>query len=526
MPTLYNVYLPSFKAAVDAGVATFMVSFNEINGVPSSGNEYLVRGILKNKWDFQGFVVSDWGSVEEMIDHGFAANGKEAAELAITAGVDMEMATTTYLQHLKGMIEEGEIDEKLLDEAVRRILKVKFQLGLFEAPYVKDTVSFDVLEPGHLDIAREAAVQSLVLLKNERRILPLSRDIKKVFVCGPLADEAYEQLGTWIFDGERKHSVTPLHAINDMLGADRVLFDKILTYSRDKDESGFPSAIVMAKQAGAVIAIVGEESILSGEAHSRADITLPGKQAELLKTLKSSGKPVIMVVMAGRPLAMKNVEDYCDAILYAWHPGTMGGIAVAEVLFGERNPSGKLPVSFPLVSGQEPLYYNHKRTGRPPSSEKFVSIDDMPVNARQFSFGNTSNYMDAGYEPAYPFGYGLSYTTFDYSGLTLDRKVLTKKDTLHISVEVMNTGEREGTEIVQLYIRDQVGSLTRPVKELKRFQRVFLNPGEKKTLAFFLTYPDLGFYNNNFQWKVEPGDFTLFVGGSSVDCLEERFSIE
>jgi beta-glucosidase len=526
MQTLYNVYFPPFKAAVDAGVATFMVSFNEINGIPSSGNEWLVRDILKNDWQFRGFVVSDWASIDEMINHGYAIDRKDAARLAFIAGIDMEMVTTSYSDYLKKLIQDRIIDEQLLDDAVRRILRVKYQLGLFESPNIDEEVKFDRLDSSHLNMAKETAIQSLVLLKNSNTVLPLSKSIKKIAIIGPMADDGYEQLGTWAFDGEERHSVTPLKSITELLGAERVIYQKALDFSRDPDESHFSSALRAGERSDAIVVFVGEESILSGEAHCRADITLPGKQAELVKTLKHTGKPVIMVVIAGRPLALENVETWCDAILYAWHPGTMGGPAIAEVLFGERNPTGKLPVSLPVMSGQEPYYYSHKATGRPATAAQFTPIDKIPRRAFQTSLGNTSHYIDAGFGPKYCFGFGLSYTNFRYSNLKLNKQDISMDDTLKISVEIENTGKRDGRETIQLYIRDVVGSITRPVKELKDFKLVFLQKGERQLIEFTLTANDLAFFGRDMVRKAEPGDFRVFVGGNSKDCLESGFKLQ
>jgi beta-glucosidase len=524
--TLYNVYLPPFKASVEAGAATFMVSFNEINGIPSSGNRMLVQDLLKDQWHFPGFVVSDWASIDEMINHGFALDRKDAARIAFNAGVDMEMVTTGYNDYLKELLKEGIIQEKRLDDAVKRILRVKYLLGLFENPYVNENVNFDQLDSSHLSVARETAVQSLVLLKNENNTLPLSQSISRLAVLGPLADDGYEQLGTWVFDGEERHSVTPLKSITHKLGEHKIIYQKILAYSRDNNESSFAQALKAVEKADAIVVFAGEESILSGEAHCRADITLPGKQAELIQTISRAGKPVILVVMAGRPLVLSNVEPYCSAILYAWHPGTMGGPAITDVLFGDCNPSGRLPVSFPTMSGQSPIYYAHKATGRPADSSQFTSIDQIPRRAFQTSLGNTSHYIDAGYEPAYCFGYGLSYTKYEYSNLNLSKKIITPRDTLIVRVEVANTGNYDGRETVQLYVKDVAGSLTRPVKELKDFKLVFLHKGESKQIEFALTTSDLAFYGEDMQYRAEPGDFKIFIGGNSEDCLESDFKLE
>ncbi len=523
LQTLYNVYLPTFKSAVDAGVATFMVSFNEINGVPSSGNEHLVKNILKTDWGFKGFVVSDWASIWEMINHGFAADSRQAAELAMQTGVDMEMVTTTYVENLSSLIKEGVLSEKLLDDAVRRILRIKFRLGLFNNPWADENVRFDTLDPEHLQVAYETAVQSLVLLENKKHSLPLNKSLKHIAVIGPMSDDGYEQLGTWVFDGNEKQTITPLKAIEDYLGKEKIRYEQTLSYSRDKDKSGFGKAVRAAENADAVLIFVGEESILSGEAHSRADITLPGVQEELIQELHKTGKPVIVTILAGRPLALSRIEPYADAILYAWHPGTMGGPAIIDIIFGERNPVGRLPVSFPVVSGQEPFYYNHKNTGRPPRADMYTPIDSIPQKAFQTSLGNTSHYLDAGYEPAYPFGYGLSYTTFIFSNLQLNTDTLTMHDSLTVSVKIRNNGQREGTETIQFYIRDVVGTTTRPVKELKAFQQEILQPGEERIVRFILSTDELGFYNQDLEWTTEPGEFIIYAGGNSKDLLNTSF---
>lgn len=516
--TLHNVYLPPFKASADAGAATFMVSFNEISGIPSSGNRELVTDILKQQWAWDGFVVSDWASVMEMIPHGYAEDAAHAAELAMNAGVDMEMQTTAYPVHLKELIEQGIVPMEQLDDAVRRVLRIKFALGLFEDPYADEQVNFDTLPAAHLEVAREMATASLVLLKNEANILPLNVQSTRVAVIGPMADDGYEQLGTWVFDGEERHSVTPLTALRELVGNDRILYEKALAYTRDTDRSSFAKAKRIVLQADAAVIFVGEESILSGEAHSRADITLPGAQAELIREIKSAGKPVVVVVMAGRPLALKEIEPWCDAILYAWHPGTMGGPAIADVLFGESVPSGKLPVSFPAMSGQTPLYYNHKRTGRPADPGNFTYMEDIPVRAFQTSLGNTSHYIDAGYAPLYPFGFGLSYTTFEYNALTCSDSLLTADGTLQVAVKVKNTGQVAGQEVVQLYVHDRVGSLTRPVKELKAYRKILLQPGEEQEVSFGIS-PEMLAYWYNGEWITEPGEFEIFIGTNIDNVL-------
>ncbi|HEY9125099.1 MAG TPA: beta-glucosidase BglX, partial [Bacteroidales bacterium] len=463
--TLREVYLPSFKASIDAGAATLMVSFNEINGVPSSGNDFLLRQVLRKEWNFDGMVVSDWGSVEEMINHGFCADRKEAAMKAINAGVEMEMVTSTYVEHVENLIKEGKIKESTIDEAVRNILRLKFRLGLFDKPYVAVNSKSSLYSDEHLASAKEAAIQSLVLLKNENNTLPIKSTVKSVAIIGPLADAPYDQMGTWTLDGEQEHTITPLVAIKEEFGKQvKVNYAKGLEYSRDLSTKGFTAAISAARQSDVILMFAGEESILSGEARCRADITFPGKQRELIAELKKTGKPLVLVIMAGRPLAITEESKIADAIVYAWHPGTMGGPAIADVLFGKVPPSGKLPVTFPQMTGQIPVYYSQKNSGRP-AKEPLMLLNDIPVSAKQFTLGCSSYYLDAGYKPLYPFGYGLSYTTFVYSDLKLSKNQMKKEDQMEISCKIKNTGNVEATEIVQLYIRDLVGSLTRPVKE-------------------------------------------------------------
>lgn len=507
LQTLHNVYLPPFRAAAEAGAATLMVSFNEINGIPSSGNRYLVKEVLKNDWKFDGMVVSDWASILEMVNHGFAKDARHAATLAMNAGIDMEMVTNCYTDHLKELIENGEVSMDILNDAVRRILKLKFQLGLFDNPYVEIEKSNPVPDPTNLRIAYETTLQSLVLLKNAENVLPLDKNARKIAILGPMADNGHDQMGTWVFDGDEKTIITPYKSIEAFLGREKIIFKLALPYTRSFDKSGFPEAILAARQSDAVIVFAGEESILSGEAHSLADITLPGAQEELIAELSKTGKPVIVVIMAGRQVALGNIEPYADAILYAWHPGTMGGPAISDVLFGVRSPEGRSPVSFPQMSGQEPFYYNHKNTGRPPREDSFVPYADIPLKAPQTSLGNTAHYLDAGYKPLYPFGHGLSYTTFEYGQVELISESLRAGDSLLASVVVKNTGSREGTEVVQLYIRDLVGSTTRPVKELKAFKKIKLQPHEATQVGFKIPVEKLGFYNEELKWVLEPWRF-------------------
>lgn len=523
---LRDVYLKPFKAAADAGAATFMSAFNEINGVPATGNHFLLTQILRNEWNFKGFVVSDWDSVIEMIPHGYAADKKHAAERSMDAGLDMEMTSDAYELHLAELIRENRISEVQLDEAVRRILRVKFALGLFDKPYFTNANDDSILSNLHLAAAKEAAIQSVVMLKNDNNILPLSKkSVGKLAVIGPLADAPHEQLGTWTFDGKKENTRTPLHAIRDLLGKNNVIYHAGLEYSRSNDSSAFPEVIAAAEQADAVLFFGGEEAILSGEAHSRANIDLPGAQEELIKQISKTGKPTILVIMAGRPITLGNILEDVDAILFAWHPGTMGGPALADLIFGERSPSGKLPVTWPKTAGQIPIYYNHKNTGRPADEASFVQIDDIPVGAWQSSLGNKSHYLDLGFTPQYPFGYGLGYTTFEYKNIRVGSRKIKPGDTLEISATLRNTGKREGTEIAQLYVQDVVGDITRPVKELKGFQRVTLKPGESKRVTFTLRTDDLAFHNQQMKRVTEPGLFNVWIGPNSAEGLQANFEI-
>ena len=524
---LRNVYLRPFKAAVDAGVATLMASFSDLNGVPATANEFLMRQVLREEWGFQGFVVSDWASIEQLSVHGITANDREAALAAVTAGINMEMATSTYGDHLAGLLEEGRIDMALIDEMVAGILRVKFALGLFENPYTDPAALPSSGNEEHLAIAREAALQSLVLLENRGQTLPLDAGkLGSLAVVGPLADDPYEQLGTWIFDGDPSISQTPLSAIRRHLG-DRVevKYVRAMETSRSRSTGGFDEAVRAARAADAVVVFLGEESILSGETHSRADINLPGNQHELVAALRAAGKPVIAVIMAGRPLTLSNIVDQVDALLFAWHPGTMGGPAIADVLFGVESPSGKLPATFPLMVGQVPIYYNHKHTGRPAKPDNFTHMDDLPVRAPQYSWGFGSFHLDAGYKPLYAFGYGLSYTRFEYSDIEVSQAEIGMDESLTVQAVVRNAGEVEANEVVQLYVRDLVANVTRPVKELKGFQRLRLKPGERRLVSFELSPDDLAFHGRDMKLITEPGEFDAWIGGSSEADLRTRFRL-
>ncbi|NDW08553.1 beta-glucosidase BglX [Dysgonomonas sp. 520] len=522
---LRNTYLVPFKAAVDAGCATFMTSFNEINGVPCSGNPFLTKDILRKEWGFDGVLVSDWSSITEMIIHGYCKDSLEATEKGINAGIDMDMMGEAYISGLKKLIEDGKIKESSVDDAVRNILRLKFRLGLFDNPYININRSSPFYEKAFLEKAKKIAAQSVVLLKNENSVLPLTESVKSIAVIGPLADAAHDQMGTWVFDGEKEHSVTPMQALKDRYGDKvKINYVKTLTHSRDANKSGFGDALAAAKASDVILFFAGEESILSGEARCRADISLPGVQSELLSELKKAGKPIVMIIMAGRPVEIYKELPLVNGLLYAWHPGTMGGLAIAELLFGDIVPSGKLPITYPAMVGQIPIYYNHKNTGRPPLDDS-PRINDISPEAPQMSLGNRSYYLDAGDKPLFPFGYGLSYTTFEYKNLKISKSEIGKTEFLTVSCTVTNTGKIKATEVVQLYIRDMYASITRPVKELKDFSRICLDAGETKEVSFTLSPEQLSFWNNDNQFVLEPGDFKVWIATNSADGLEGEFKV-
>lgn len=524
---LRNVYLPPFQAAVDAGVATLMTSFSDLDGVPATANGFLVNSVLRGEWGFDGFVVSDWDAVRELAVHGLTANDRESALAAATAGVDMEMEGDAYTNHLATLIECGDVDIALIDKAVANILRAKFRLGLFENPYTNPALLPSIANQTALQTAKQAAIQSVVLLKNDQQTLPLSHTIiNSLAIIGPLADAPYEQLGTWIFDGDPDLSITPLAALREQLG-DTIQLHHVpaMATSRSRDTAPFAEAVAITEQCDAAVLFLGEESILSGEAHSRADINLPGAQAELVKSIRATGKPVIAVIMAGRPLTLTNIVDEVDAILFAWHPGTMGGPAIAELLFGLVSPSGKLPATFPRMVGQVPIYYNHKNRGRPPTPESTVHIDDIDPQAPQTSLGMTAFHLDAGYTSLFPFGHGLSYTQFEYKNIQVSRTEMQLDEVVIVSAELANVGSVAAVEVAQLYVRDLVGNVTRPVSELKGFQRIELQPGESTKVSFELTKADLAFYGRDMRLRTEPGDFQVWIGGSSATELRAEFRI-
>ena len=520
---LHNVYLSPFQQAIKAGAATLMTSFNDNDGIPASGNNYILKKVLRDEWKFDGFVVSDWASMTEMIAHGFAKDGKQVAEISANAGLDMEMVSGSYVQYLPQLVKEGKVSVETIDNAVRNILRIKFRMGLFENPYV-DTKKESVLyADAHLKAARQAAIESAILLKNDNNILPLSRG-KKVAIIGPMADAPHDQMGTWVFDGDKNYTVTPVAALKGEYKDVNYVYEQGLAYSRDKSTASFDKAKQAAAAADVAVVFLGEEAILSGEAHSLSNINLIGLQSDLLKAVKSAGKPVVLVIMAGRPLTIERDLPYADAVLFNFHPGTMGGPAILDLLFGKANPSGKLPATFVREVGQIPMYYNHNNTGRP-APEKVMTLDDIALEAGQTSLGNTSFYLDSGKDPLFPFGYGLSYTTFEYSNITLSASTVPMNGTLTVKATLKNTGSVDGTEVAQLYVQDIVGSVVRPVKELKGFQRVALKAGEAKTIEFKLTTDDLAFYGRDLVKKAEKGDFNVWVGGHSNATLKGTFSV-
>lgn len=519
--SLRNTYFPAFKATAEAGAATLMTSFNEIDGIPSTGNKWLLKDILRDEWGWDGMVVTDWNSAGEMIAHGFSRDLKHTAEQAINAGVDMDMMSYGFIQYVEELVKEGKVSEKEIDRAVRNILKLKFELGLFENPYVDETASAKVdYAPEHLEAAKQCAIESAVLIKNDG-VLPLS-GAKTILVTGPLADAPYEQMGTWAFDGQKEHTVTPLAALRQEYD---VIWEPGLDYSRDKDMSDFAKVRRAASRADAAVVFVGEEAILSGEAHSLSNLNLQGAQSELIAEVAKAGKPVVAVVIAGRPLTIERDLANCDAMLYSFHPGTMGGPALADLIKGKAVPSGKLPMTFLRDAGQAPFYYNHNNSGRPCNGTETL-LNDIPIAAGQTSLGCTSYYLDTGYGPLFPFGYGLSYTTFEYGKPSVEKAELGRDDVLKVSFELKNTGKYEGTEVAQLYVQDKVGSVVRPVRELKRFERVTLAPGESRTVTFELPVSELAFWNIDMEYVVEPGDFRLWVAGDSASGTPVDFIVK
>jgi len=516
---LWETYLPPFKAALDAGVATFMNSFNDLNGVPATGNKYLLRDILKGQWDFKGFVVSDWGSIGEMIPHGYVKDQKDAALAAITAGCDMDMESRCYKNNLKILVEEGKVDIALIDDAVGRILRKKFELGLFDDPFrfCNEQRETEIQnDPEHRTFAREIGSKSIVLLKNENNLLPLSKDTKTIAFIGPLVKEYKQNHGFWSIElpdvDYEKLIISQWDGLNNKIGKNaKLLYAKGCDIEGD-NRDGFAEAVEVARQADVVIMSIGEDCAMSGEAKSRSDIHLPGVQEELVKAVQSTGKPIVVLINAGRPLIFNWIADNIPAILYTWWLGTEAGNSIADVLFGDVNPSAKLPITFPREIGQIPFYYNHFNTGRPASCDSCLFY--------------TSSYIDLKNSPKYPFGYGLSYTEFEYSDLQLSQTKMNPNETLEISLKVKNTGKYAGEEVVQLYLHDKVASIVRPVKELKSFEKIYLKTGETKTVRFTITNKDLSFYHSDLEFKSDPGEFEIMIGSSSEDIrLSGKFEL-
>lgn len=520
--TLRDVYLPPFKACVDQGCASIMTSFNDNDGLPSTGNRWLLTELLREQWGFDGVVVSDWGSVAGLIPHGVAHDRRDAAQQCIVAGCDMDMSSRSYLMNLKDLIEKGEVDMAVLDEAVRRVLKLKIELGLFEKPYARKTEKSDIYSEPVLETACRLAEESVVMLKNEGA-LPIGETVGRILVVGPMADAAYDQMGTWALDGDKTHTVTPVAALREVYG-DKVEYIPCLTHPRDKSTSEFKRMAKAARKADVVLAFVGEEQMMSGEAHSLSSLDLQGAQAQMLETLASTGTPLVTVFLAGRPMTIAPQVEISDAVLYAWHPGTMGGKALANIISGAVNPSGKLPVTFPRNVGQIPIYYNHKHTSHIAKGTE-GNLDNIPREGRQSVMGHTSSYLDVAPSPLFHFGYGLSYTTFELSDAQIESTAVTPDGHIRASVVVKNIGSREGTEVVQLYTGRKTASVTQPMKELKDFKRVTLAPGESRKVEFEVPVSRLAFYNRDMVLAVEEGKYTLTLGTDCQNGLKKYFKI-
>lgn len=524
--TLQNIIFPPFKACVDAGVKTFMNSFNDLNGIPATGSAFLQRETLKKDWNFNGFVVSDWGSISEMIAHGYAKDGKDAAAIALNAGSDMDMESYAYVTHLATLVNEGKVKVSDIDDAVKRILRVKFELGLFDNPYLycneayeKATVGKKEFHEGVLDIAKK----SIVLLKNDNNLLPLAKSGLKIGLIGALAADKTSPLGSWRIGADDESAISVLEGLQQYkgnvvsyakgldltVGPTKFVSELIINTS---DRSGFNEAIALAKQSDIVVMVLGEHGLQSGEGRSRTDLGLPGLQQELLEAVHQVNPNIVLVLNNGRPLILTWASKHIPAILEAWHLGTQSGNAIAQVLYGDYNPSGKLPMTFPRSVGQLPIYYNYKNTGRPTMNEPGSVF--------------WSHFTDELNTPLFPFGFGLSYSKFEYSNLKLSKNSFTKGGNLTVTVTVKNTGKYTGKEVVQLYIRDVVGSFTRPVKELKGFEMIELKPGSQKDVSFIIDENTIAFYNANQKWEAEKGDFKVFVGTNSSETLESDFKFE
>ena len=539
---LRETYLPPFKAAIDAGSLSIMCAFNDINGVPASGNKHLNVDILRREWQFDGLLVSDWGSIGNMVAHGISTDLCQTAAQSLDAQVDMDMQSNAYLWYLDDLVAQGKVSEKQLDACVRNILRMKFRLGLFDNPYcyIEDTPTY--FAPEALAAAQRAAEESAVLLKNNGT-LPLNTQHSTlntkptVLLCGPLAHAQHDQNGTWCFDKVDSMTITPLMAFRELAkqGEIRLIEQTGKHWSREVSAANIASLTRLARHADVVLYFGGEESILSGEARCRAHLNLPGDQSAQLRALKATGKPVVLTVMAGRPLCIGEDIDLVDAVLYAFHGGTMQGPALANLIMGKVAPSGRLPITFPNAEGQIPLYYNKKNTGRP--TDHPVLIDDIPVGAGQFSIGESSYWLEYGDQPLYPFGYGLTYTTFEYGPVVLsDSLIASSPYRLIASCEITNTGNRTATAVPQLYVRDLVGSLTRPVRELKGFQRVTIPAGESRTVTFELTEEDLAYWHlaegvtlgadGAYVHTAESGDFHVWIAPNAAEGQPAKFTLK
>jgi len=514
--SLWEYYLPPFKAALDAGAATFMNSFNDLNGIPATANSYLLRDILKGKWKFKGFVVSDWGSVGEMINHGYVKDNYEAAKAAAVAGCDMDMESRSYIRDLATLVKEGKVSLTVVDEAVRRILTKKFEMGLFDDPfrYCNDARAAKEWDnPANLAVAKKMAEKSIVLLRNEGGLLPLSKTTKTIALIGPFIRAVRDNLGFWSYEwpDDSSRIVTTWAGVQKKISSGTQLLYARGCGVTDSSTAGFAEAIAAAQNADVVVMQVGEARDMSGEAKSRSSIRLPGVQEQLIKAIQATGKPLVVMINAGRPLVFNWVADNVAAILYTWWLGTTAGDAIADVLFGDYNPSAHLPMSFPRAEGQIPVYYDHFSTGRPAKNDSDLYY--------------VSAYTDLPNDPKFPFGFGLSYTSFSYSDIQLSSAVLRPGGSMTASVTISNSGKADGEETVQLYIRDLVGSVVRPVKELKGFKKIFLKTGEKQTVTFTITPNDLRFYNDKLEYIYEPGDFKVYIGDNSRDVKEVAFTL-
>ncbi|MDR3693032.1 beta-glucosidase BglX [Mucilaginibacter sp.] len=513
--TLWEIYLPPFKAAVDAGAATFMNSFNDLNGTPASASTYLMRDVLKGKWGFKGFVVSDWGSIGEMINHGYVKDNYEAAEASIKAGSDMDMESRSYINNLAKLVADKKVPVAVIDDAVKRILTKKFEMGLFDDPYRfcnADRENSVLNAPAHVAAAKDMADKSIVLLKNDNNLLPLSQTLNSIALIGPLVKSKAEMKGFWAQNiGDESQIVSLYEGLQQAAPKTNLLYAKGCDIT-DTSKAGFDEAYKTAMQADVVIMAMGERPDMTGEAKSRSNIHLPGVQEELIQKIMATGKPVVVLLMSGRPMVFNWTADHVPAILYTWWLGNQAGTAMADVLFGKYNPGAKLPITFPRTEGQIPIYYNHLNTGRPAHGDNDVNY--------------TSAYIDLPNSPEFAFGHGLSYTAFKYSNLKLSKKSMQKDGAITVTFDLQNTGKYAGEEVAQFYLRDLVSQPVRPVKELKGFKKISLQPGETKTITFTINKQKLSFYNDRLQWITQPGEFRLMIGSASDDIrLEDGFTL-